>query len=132
MIGVAEADTPEDPSDDLLRVAERHASTRVPVTSRSEEVSALLARLRGNEYDSASVAAVCDGEFLVGVVAIGEAADEVRASLSRSREWAERQHALMWQRKTETSARTLLRRYPLDPARQRQFDQYVQRRDRGP
>lgn len=70
MIGAAEADTPEDPSDDLLRVAERHASTRVPVTSRSEEVSALLARLRGNEYDSASVAAVCDGEFLVGVVAI--------------------------------------------------------------
>lgn len=70
MIGAAEADTPEDPSDDLLRVAERHASTRVPVTSRSEEVSALLARLRGHEYDSASVAAVCDGEFLVGVVAI--------------------------------------------------------------
>ena len=28
-------------------------------------------------------------------------------------------------------ARTLLRRYPLDPARQRQFDDYVQRRGRG-
>ncbi len=69
MIG-AEEDAPKSPPDDLLRVAERHASTRVPVTSRSEEVSALLARLRGHEYDSASVAAVCDGELLVGVVAI--------------------------------------------------------------
>lgn len=29
------------------------------------------------------------------------------------------------------SARTLLRRYPLDPARQRQFDDYVQRRNKG-
>ena len=29
------------------------------------------------------------------------------------------------------SARTLLRRYPLDPARQRQFDDYLQRRNRG-
>lgn len=28
-------------------------------------------------------------------------------------------------------ARTLLRRYPLDPARQRQFDQYVQQRNKG-
>jgi hypothetical protein len=30
------------------------------------------------------------------------------------------------------SARTLLRRYPLDPARQRQFDEFLQRRTRGP
>ena len=28
-------------------------------------------------------------------------------------------------------ARTLLRRYPLDPARQRQFDEFLQRRGRG-
>jgi hypothetical protein len=28
-------------------------------------------------------------------------------------------------------ARTLLRRYPLDPARQRQFDEYLQRRNKG-
>jgi hypothetical protein len=28
-------------------------------------------------------------------------------------------------------ARTLLRRYPLDPARQRQFDDFVQRRNKG-
>ena len=70
MMGAAEVDAREGPPDDLLRVAERHASTRVPVTSRSEKVSALLVRLRGHEYDSASVAAVCDGELLVGVVAI--------------------------------------------------------------
>jgi len=70
MIGAADVDAREDPPDDLLRVAARHASTRVPVTSRSEDVSALLVRLRGHEYDSASVAAVCDGELLVGVVAI--------------------------------------------------------------
>ena len=70
MIGAAEVPARKAPPDDLLRVAKRHASTRVPVTSRSEEVSALLVRLRGHEYDSASVAAVCDGELLVGVVAI--------------------------------------------------------------
>jgi len=28
-------------------------------------------------------------------------------------------------------ARTLLRRYPLDPARQRQFDEYLQQRNKG-
>ncbi len=70
MISAADADAQTAPPDLLLRVAERHASTRVPVTSRSEGVSALLARLRGHDYDSASVAAVCDGELLVGVVAI--------------------------------------------------------------
>src|SRR5687768_14483398 len=70
MIGAADVDPRESPPDDLLRMAERHASTRVPVTSRREEVSALLGRLRGHEYDSASVAAVCDGNLLVGVVAI--------------------------------------------------------------
>ncbi len=48
-----------------------------------------------------------------------------------------RQHAVLMaamqlSRRDLDSARTLLRRYPLDPARQRQFDQYVQRRDRGP
>jgi magnesium transporter len=70
MIGAADVDPRESLPDDLLRMAERHASTRVPVTSRREEVSALLGRLRGHEYDSASVAAVCDGNLLVGVVAI--------------------------------------------------------------
>ena len=43
---------------------------RVPVTSRSEGVSQLLTRLRGHAYDSASVAAVCESEMLVGLVTI--------------------------------------------------------------
>lgn len=70
MSGVADVEARDGPPDELLRLAARHASTRVPVTSRSEEVSALLIRLRGNHYDSASVAAVCEGQALVGVVTI--------------------------------------------------------------
>ena len=70
MISASHTDATDEHASDLMRTAEQHASTRVPVTSRSEGVSALLARLRGNEYDSASVAAVCDGELLVGLVTI--------------------------------------------------------------
>jgi hypothetical protein len=40
--------------------------------------------------------------------------------------------AMQLSRKDMESARTLLRRYPLDPARQRQFDDFIQRRNRGP
>jgi hypothetical protein len=39
--------------------------------------------------------------------------------------------AMNMSRNDMDGARTLLRRYPLDPARQRQFDDYVQRRGRG-
>jgi hypothetical protein len=40
--------------------------------------------------------------------------------------------AMRLSRNDMESARTLLRRYPLDPARQRQFDDFVQqRRNRG-
>jgi hypothetical protein len=39
--------------------------------------------------------------------------------------------AMSMSRNDMDGARTLLRRYPLDPARQRQFDDYVQRRGRG-
>jgi len=39
--------------------------------------------------------------------------------------------AMSMSRSDMEGARTLLRRYPLDPARQRQFDDYVQRRGRG-
>jgi len=63
-------DLTDEPPDELLRTAERHASLRVPITSRSEGISALLTRLRGGDYDSASVAAVCEGEMLVGLVTI--------------------------------------------------------------
>ena len=70
MTGPSDADVADVPTDDLLRTAERHASMRVPVTSTSEPVAELLTRLRGRDFDSASVAAVCDGEMLVGLVTI--------------------------------------------------------------
>lgn len=57
-------------TDDLLRGAEKHASMRVPITNRLEGVDELLGRIRGHEYASASVAAVCDEARLVGLVTI--------------------------------------------------------------
>jgi len=60
----------DSPNDDLLGTAQRHATTRVPIASDSERVSDLLGRLIGKKYDSASVAAVCDGDLLVGLVTI--------------------------------------------------------------
>jgi magnesium transporter len=56
--------------DDLLRTAQQHASMDVPVTTRTEKVSDLLRRMKGEEYESASVAAVCEGRQLVGLVTI--------------------------------------------------------------
>lgn len=69
-MGASVADPAGEPADDFLRTAERHASVRVPVTSRSEGVAQLRTRLAGHDYDSASVAAVCEGEMLVGLVTI--------------------------------------------------------------
>lgn len=69
-MGILAVDSAGDPADDFLRTAEGHASLRVPVTSRSEQVSQLLARLSGHDYDAASVAAVCEAEMLVGLVTI--------------------------------------------------------------
>jgi len=60
----------EHATDHLLRDAERHATMRVPTTHPMEEVADLLDRLRGHEYASASVIAVCDGARLVGLVTI--------------------------------------------------------------
>jgi hypothetical protein len=40
--------------------------------------------------------------------------------------------AMQLSRRDVEGARTLLRRFPLDPARQRQFDEFLQRRSRGP
>ena len=56
--------------DDLLRTAQQHASMHVPVTARTERVSDVLRRMMGEDYDSASVAAVCEGQRLVGLVTI--------------------------------------------------------------
>jgi magnesium transporter len=63
-------DGTDQPQDELLRTAEQHASMQVPVATSSEDVSSLLSRMIGNEYDSASVVAVCDGPRLVGLVTI--------------------------------------------------------------
>jgi magnesium transporter len=70
MTATPDVGPPDVSTDDLLRTAERHATTSVPVTSRDETVSKLLARLRGTTLDSASVAAVCQGERLVGLATI--------------------------------------------------------------
>ncbi|MGH3663772.1 MAG: magnesium transporter [Micromonosporaceae bacterium] len=59
-----------DVSRDVLGTAAAHATRRVPVAAPGESVDALLARLRGNTYDSASVVAVCDGDRLVGLASL--------------------------------------------------------------
>jgi magnesium transporter len=46
----------------------RLASTRVPVAAPGEPVGRLLEDLRGRDYDSVAVTAVCEGERLVGLV----------------------------------------------------------------
>ncbi|WP_402465083.1 magnesium transporter [Isoptericola aurantiacus] len=58
------------PEEDLLRNAEAHATTRVPVAAPDERVAHLWSRLIGQDYDSAAVVAVCDGPRLVGLAAI--------------------------------------------------------------
>lgn len=63
--------------------------------------------------------------------------DDMLPIINEIRQPERRSHAVLMaamqlSQKDMESARTLLRRYPLDPARQRQFDQFVQRRDRGP
>jgi magnesium transporter len=64
------ADAASDSAEELLRTAERFTTNRVPVTSLTEPVSDLLGRLRGSSYDTAAVAAVCEGNMLVGLVTI--------------------------------------------------------------
>ena len=65
-----ETDADEISGTELLRTAERHATKNVPVAAPTDEVSECLSRMRGQSYDSASVAAVCDGIRLVGLVTI--------------------------------------------------------------
>jgi hypothetical protein len=67
----------------------------------------------------------------------GASVDDLLPIIHEIRTPERRSHAVLMaamrlSQKDMESARTLLRRYPLDPARQRQFDQFVQRRDRGP
>lgn len=70
MSDVTDIDDRDDLDDDLLRTAQQHASMHVPVTTRAENVSDLLSRMSGQEYESASVAAVCEGQRLIGLVTI--------------------------------------------------------------
>ena len=63
--------------------------------------------------------------------------DDVLPIINEIRTPERRSHAVLMaamqlSRKDVEGARTLLRRYPLDPARQRQFDDFLQRRNRGP
>lgn len=54
----------------LLGTAAWHASLRVPVAAPHDTVDAVLSSMRGREYDSAAVVAVCSGDFLMGVATI--------------------------------------------------------------
>lgn len=70
MSDASDAGITDDLDDDLLRTAQQHASMQVPVTTRTEKVSDLIRRMKGKEYESASVAAVCEGQQLVGLATI--------------------------------------------------------------
>jgi len=70
MSDVSDVGVADQLDDDLRRTAQQHASMRVPVTARTEMVSDLLHRMTGEEYESASVVAVCEGRRLVGLVTI--------------------------------------------------------------
>lgn len=66
----AQLEPTPDPLEDGLDTAARHASTRVPVARPDDRVSAALDALRGRQFDSAAVVAVCTAERLVGLVTI--------------------------------------------------------------
>ncbi|BCJ75828.1 magnesium transporter [Catellatospora sp. IY07-71] len=53
-----------------LGTAARHASSRVPVAAPHDTVDAVLAAMRGQDYDSAAVVAVCRAGVLVGLATI--------------------------------------------------------------
>lgn len=54
----------------ILGTAAAHATLRVPTAEPDERVEALLARMRGQRFDSAAVTAVCAGGRLVGLATI--------------------------------------------------------------
>jgi magnesium transporter len=53
-----------------LDTAVRHATAAVPVAAPDDRVDAVLAGMRGRQYDSAAVVAVCSADRLVGLAAI--------------------------------------------------------------
>jgi magnesium transporter len=54
----------------ILGTAEEHATSRVPVGAPTDLVEDMLAALRGQRWDSASVVAVCQQGRLVGLITI--------------------------------------------------------------
>jgi magnesium transporter len=54
----------------MLGTAAWHASLRVPVVAPGDTVAGALTAMRGRDYDSAAVIAVCTGDILVGLVTI--------------------------------------------------------------
>ncbi|HEY6739842.1 MAG TPA: CBS domain-containing protein [Actinopolymorphaceae bacterium] len=57
-------------SDRVLGTAAAHVTTAVPVTTPGTSVARVLADLRGQRFDSASIVAVIDEERLLGLVTI--------------------------------------------------------------
>lgn len=55
---------------DLLGTASHHATANVPTGAPTDDVDAILAALRGRQYDAASVIAVVEGGRLLGVVTV--------------------------------------------------------------
>jgi len=68
---VSMADTDIDLLDDeILGSAAAHASGNVPVAAPTDSVGSVLTAMRGREFDSAALVAVCVGDRLIGVVTI--------------------------------------------------------------
>ncbi|EHR51851.1 Mg/Co/Ni transporter MgtE with CBS domain [Saccharomonospora marina XMU15] len=53
-----------------LGTAAQHATRRVPVCAPGDSVADVLDRLRGRRFDTAALAAVCEGERLVGLTTV--------------------------------------------------------------
>lgn len=64
------ATRPESGAADFIGTAAQHLSARVPIASPEESVGHLLDRMRGQQYESASVLAVCEGDRLAGLLTI--------------------------------------------------------------
>jgi hypothetical protein len=70
------------------------------------------------------------------VMRSGSSVDDIAPLINQIQTPERRSHAVLMaamqlSQSDMEGARTLLRRYPLDPARQRQFDEFVQRRNKG-
>jgi magnesium transporter len=60
----------EEPPEQLFGSAAARAARNVPIAAANETVDSVLDRMRGAQFDSAVVVAVCSGQQLVGLVTI--------------------------------------------------------------